>query len=118
LIGPLLVDREIKASRSAAADGNFVSAINHADTARSIEPFAASPYLQLGELAELQRDYATAKGRLTQAIHREDSNWQLYYLRSRVEHEAGDAAAALADLERARQLNPQEDCLRGQWTCE
>ena len=34
-----------------------------------------------------------AAERLSQAIDREDRNWQLYYLRSRVEHEAGDAAA-------------------------
>ena len=52
-------------------------------------------------------DYATAAERLTQAIAREDRNWQLYYLRSRVEKEAGNATAARADLERARQLNPR-----------
>ena len=55
------------------------------NTARSIEPWAASPYVQLGLLAELQGDYPTADERLTQAIDREDRNWQLYYLRSRVE---------------------------------
>ncbi len=55
--------------------------------------------------------------RLTQAIDREDLNWQLYYLRSKVEHEAGEGAAARADLERARQLNPRETCLRGGWNC-
>ena len=92
LIGPLLVDHEIEASQSAAADGNIPSAVNHADTARSIEPWAASPYVQLGLLAQVQGDYVTASGRLSQAIHREDRNWVLYYLRSKIEHEAGDAA--------------------------
>ncbi len=57
LIGPLLVDHEIKASQTAAAGGDIASAVNHADTARSIEPWAASPYVQLGLLAELQGDY-------------------------------------------------------------
>jgi O-antigen ligase len=117
LIGPLLVDREINASQSAAADGNFAVAVNHADTARSIEPFAASPYVQLGLLAESQGDYATAAERLTQAIDREDRNWQLYYLRSRVEEEAGDRAAARTDLNHARNLNPLEKCLRGKPSC-
>jgi O-antigen ligase len=107
LIGPLLVERELGASESAAASGDFGSATNHADTARSIEPFAASPYVQLGLLAEAQGDYATASERFTQAIDREDHNWQLYYLRSRVEEEAGEAAGARADFERARQLNPR-----------
>jgi O-antigen ligase len=117
LIGPLLVDREIDASQNAAAAGDLATAVNHAKTARSIEPFAATPYVQLGLLAEAQGDYPTAAEHLTQAIDREDRNWQLYYLRSRVEEEAGDQAAAEADLEHARQLNPLEKCLRGKPSC-
>jgi O-antigen ligase len=111
LVGPLLVEREIKASQRAAAEGDIASAVSHADTARSIEPWAASPYVQLGLIAEFQGDYQTAAARLTQAIDREDSNWQLYYLRSGMRTEAGDAAGAEADLERARQLNPLEPLL-------
>jgi O-antigen ligase/polysaccharide polymerase Wzy-like membrane protein len=117
LIGPLLVEHELKSSQRAAADDNVGSAVNHANTARSIEPWAASPYVQLGLLAELQGDYATATERLTQAIEREDRNWQLYYLRSRVEHEGGDAVAARADLAEARRLNPLETCFRAGWNC-
>ena len=111
LIGPLLVDREIAASKSAAADGNAPSAVDHADTARSIEPWAASPYVQLGLLAEAEGDYVTAAGRLSQAIHREEGNWLLYYLRARIENAAGDVAAARADLSEAQRLNPLEECL-------
>jgi O-antigen ligase len=118
LIGPFLVDREISASQSAAAEGDLTGAVNHAKTARSIEPFAASPYVQLGLLAESQGEYATAAERLTQAIDREGRNWQLYYLRSRVEEEAGDRAAARADLDHARRLNPLEECLRGRPRCD
>lgn len=108
LVGPLLVEREIKASQAAAAEGDVAGAISHADTARSIEPWAASPYVQLGLIAEFQRDYPTAVARLTQAIEREDRNWQLYYLRSGMRARAGDGAGAAADLERARELNPLE----------
>jgi len=117
LIGPLLVEREIAASNDAIAAGEVANAVEHADTARSIEPWAASPYVQLGLLAEQQGDYATAAQRLTQAIDREDRNWQLHYLRSRVERAAGDDAAARADLEEARRLNPLEDCLSGKPSC-
>jgi hypothetical protein len=63
----------------------------------------------------LQGDYAAAERRFTQAIDREDRNWLLFYLRSKVEHEAGDRAAAAADLRRAQQLNPLESCLREGW---
>lgn len=117
LVGPLLVDREIHASQSAAAEGEIATAVDHASRARTIEPWAASPYVQLGLLAELQGDYPTAIDHFTHAIDREDHNWQWYYLRSRVEHEAGDEAAARADLERARELNPRADCLREGWRC-
>ncbi len=113
LIGPLLVDREIDASKSAAADGNLPSAVEHANTARSIEPWAATPYVQLGLLAEVQGEYVTAAGRLSQAINREEGNWLLYYLRARIENEAGEGAAARADLREAQRLNPLEECLRG-----
>lgn len=113
LIGPLLVDRELRSAESAANDGNLVSAVDHAETARSIEPWAASPYVLLGLLAEAKGEYTTAAGRLSQAIHREDRNWQLYYLRSRIEGEAGNEAAAEADLEHARRLDPLTPRLQG-----
>jgi O-antigen ligase len=111
LIGPLLVDREIDTSNAAAADGDLAAAVDHAETARSIEPWAASPYLQLGLLAESQKDYATAAQRLTEAIDREEGNWQLFYLRARIRHLAGEDAAAKGDLQEAQRLNPEEKCL-------
>jgi hypothetical protein len=111
LIGPLLVDREIDSSDAAAADGNIPSAVDHADTARSIEPWAATPYLQLGLLAESQGELPLAAERMSQAIDREEGNWQLYYLRARIEHKAGEDGPARADLEEAHRLNPEEKCL-------
>ncbi len=111
LIGPLLVDRELDTSDAAAADGNVPAAIDHAENARSIEPWAATPYVHLGLLAESQGEYGPAAERMSQAIDREEGNWQLYYLRARINHEAGDDAAAAADLEEARRLNPEEKCL-------
>jgi len=117
LIGPLLVEREIEASQAAAARGDIGAAVDHAGNARTIEPWAASPYVQLGLLAERQAEYPSAIEHFTHAIEREDRNWQWFYLRSRIEHEAGDEEAAQADLERARELNPREQCLSGEWTC-
>ena len=60
------------ASQNAVADGDIASAVDHADTARSIEPWAASPYLQLGLIAERQGEYPLAIQRLSQAIEREE----------------------------------------------
>jgi O-antigen ligase len=112
LVGPLLVEREIDASESAAAADNLQSAVDHAEHARSIEPFAASPYVQLGLLAQLEGNHEAAITHFSNAIDREESNWEWYYLRSKAEREAGDSAAARADLEKARELDPLEPCLR------
>jgi O-antigen ligase len=118
LIGPLLVEREIESSQAAAAREDLGAAFDYAGNARSIEPWAASPYVQLGLLAELQGDYAAATAHFGDAIEREDRNWQWYYLRSRVESATGEEAAALADLERARRLNPRAACLQAPgWNC-
>ncbi len=117
LVGPLLVQHELKSSQHAAADGDLAGAVSHAGTARSIEPWAASPYVQLGLLAQLQGEFPVASERLSQAIEREDRNWQLYYLRSKVEHEAGEPVQARADLARAHELNPLETCFQAGWNC-
>ncbi|MGA8746772.1 MAG: O-antigen ligase family protein [Solirubrobacterales bacterium] len=111
LVGPLLVDREISSSTSAAAEGNLASAFSDAEAARSIEPWATSPYKQLGLLAELQGNYPSAIAWLNKGIEREEKSWLLYYLRARVEHKAGDEAAARADRLEAQRLNPEEKCL-------
>lgn len=112
LVGPMLVEHEIHASQDAAAAENLPSAVEHAERARSIEPFAASPYVQLGLLAQLQGEYDVAISHFTNAIDREGENWQWYYLRAKVEQEAGDESAAEADLEKARELNPLDPCLK------
>jgi O-antigen ligase len=111
LTGPLLVDHEIHQSTSAAEAGELESAVNHANTARSIEPWAATPYLQLGLLAELNGELPQAISRFQQAIDRENHNWTLYYLRAKALHQNGQNESAQADLEEAKRLNPLETCL-------
>jgi O-antigen ligase len=122
LTGPLLVDHEISQSSAAAqasteapdpaaAASELENAVNHAETARSIEPWAATPYLQLGLLAQLKGAYPEAIHRFGQAIDRENHNWTLWYLRAKAEHQAGQNEAAQNDLNEAERLNPLETCL-------
>jgi hypothetical protein len=111
LVGPLLGNYELEASNDAIAAGNLDNAIAHANTARSIEPWAASPYRQLGLLAEANGEYAEAIHRFDQAIAREEENWALWFDRARAEYRAGNEAAAAADLAEAKRLNPLEACL-------
>jgi O-antigen ligase len=111
LTGPLLVDHEVHESSNAADVQNLESAVEHAETARSIEPWAATPYLQLGLLAQAKGELPPAIGRFGQAIDREDHNWVLYYLRAKAEHQAGQNEAAQNDRSEAKHLNPLETCL-------
>lgn len=106
LAAPLWGQRQINQSQDAAADGDIGTAIERAQSARSIEPWAASPYLQLALLAQLQGDLPSAINLLGEAIDREDRNWQLYNLRAQMETELGDTASAERDFARARELNP------------
>jgi hypothetical protein len=110
LVGPLLTQRKLEASRDAVAAGNLADAVGNAESAQSIEPWAASPRLQLALIAELQGDYATAEEKLSEAIAREEENWQLYYARFRVRSAAGDPAAG-EDYARAAELNPRSPVL-------
>jgi hypothetical protein len=111
LIGPLLGNYELEASNDAIAAGNVDNAVAHANTARSIEPWSASPYRQLGLLAEVNGEYDQAVNRFDQAIAREEENWALWFDRARAEYRAGDEAAAREDLAEAQRLNPLEACL-------
>ena len=104
--------RDRRPARPRPAREDFDSAVDHAETARSIEPWAATPYLQLGLLAERQGEYPAAITHFSQAIDREDRNWQLYYLRSRVEHEAGEARPPRRTSKKRSELNPVRNCLR------
>jgi Flp pilus assembly protein TadD len=62
--------------------------------------------VQLGLLAELQGDNPGAVSRFSQAIDREDGNWELYLLRARAERKTGQLGAARSDVAQARRLNP------------
>ena len=72
----------------------------------AIEPWAASPYLQLGLVSEREGDYKTAAGYLDRAISRSRRDYSLWLTAARIETEAGEIADARRDLHEALRLNP------------
>jgi O-antigen ligase len=105
--------------------GNSYAAFNRKDAtearsqalaAKAIEPWASSPYLQLGQIAEAQRNYAEASQWLDKAINRSRRDWQLWWIAAKIEtklatHSSGAQARsairrAQRDLDEARRLNP------------
>jgi hypothetical protein len=104
---PWLVERDVAASRRAAARGDGTAALSRALDARSIQPWAASPRLQLALVSEQAGDLRGARRWIASAIDRDEHDWQLWLVAARIDTEAGAIAAAQRAYDRARALNPR-----------
>ena len=97
---------KIDESQAAVSRDDPVAAIDAALGARSIEPWAASPYLQLALVEEQTGNLAAARGHIDDAIDRDDVDWRLWLTKARIEAKLGNGAAARRAYARARSLNP------------
>jgi hypothetical protein len=102
----LLSTSEMRRSQAAERAGNAALAYSWANAAVSAEPWAASPYEQRGLVLEAAGRLSPAAKDLGRAISREPDNFVHWLVRSRIETELGDLAAAARDYQRARQLRP------------
>jgi hypothetical protein len=107
--GGLLFLTEIRLgdSRQEASDGNLEAAADDARSAIKIEPWAAAPRLQLALVEELAGNLRAANREISQAIDRAPDNWQLWFVRTRLDVKSGKIEGARSALERARELNPR-----------
>jgi len=96
----------LRNSQSAFATGDVDRARSQALAAKAIEPWAASPYLQLGLISEAEHSYSAAAGWLDKAIHRSRRDWTLWVTAARIETEWGKVGPARRELAQARRLNP------------
>jgi hypothetical protein len=106
----LAADIHIRNSQDAVAAGNGARARSEALAAKAVEPWASTPYLQLGLVSEEQVEYPEAARWLNEAISRSSRDWSLWYIAARVEAEAGAISVAKRDLDEARRLNPLSPC--------
>ena len=102
---PLLADREVARSQAAAADSDLDESLDAAESARDIQPWAATPYLQLALVSELQGDNARARAWIEEAIELDARDWQLWLVSARLETKLGNVEAAERSLRRAAVLN-------------
>jgi tetratricopeptide (TPR) repeat protein len=102
-----LTESKLGDSRQAASAGDLESAAKDARDAIKLEPWAAGPRLQLALVDELGGDLQAAKRDLAGAIERAPENWQLWFVRTRIDVKSGNIRAARHALERARRLNPR-----------
>jgi hypothetical protein len=107
----LLTGVEVNRSQAAARSGHLAAAREHAVAATRLEPWAATPRLQLALVEESAGDLAAARRTITAAISRDPENWQLWLVASRVENRLGRTAESARSKARARALNPRSSLL-------
>jgi hypothetical protein len=109
---PLLAQREIGRSRDAAARGDGDAAREAALRARDIQPWAATPYLQLALVDERVGRLDAARAAVESAIERDDRDWRLWLVAARVNTKLGRVEAGRTALARAVELNPRSPLFR------
>jgi hypothetical protein len=102
----LAAGSHLRNSQEAFDAGNAARARSEALAAKAIEPWAASPYLQLGLVSEAEGNLTGATHWLDEAIHRSRRDYNLWLIAARIEAKQGDVRAARHDLAVARRLNP------------
>jgi hypothetical protein len=108
---PFLATQEVDASRRAAAGGDLRVAADHAQSAVAVQPWAATPRLQLALVREEQGRIDIARHDIADAIKRDEQDWRLELVAARLAVKAADIPAARRHLARARALNPRSHLL-------
>ena len=96
----LLAGIEVGASQAAAGEGRLGAARSHALAATRIEPWAATPYLQLALVEESQGDLAAAGAAVAASMRRDQDDWRPWLVASQIETRSGRNAAAARSLAR------------------
>jgi hypothetical protein len=109
---PLAARLKVGDSQAAVRRGDLGEALAAANTARKVQPWASSPYLQLALVAEEQGELADARRWIGEALDRDSRDWQLWLTAARIETEAGDIKAGREALRRARELNPRSPVIQ------
>ncbi|MDQ3876031.1 MAG: O-antigen ligase family protein, partial [Actinomycetota bacterium] len=110
---PLVASMKIQDSQAAIARGDATAALDAALDAKSIQPWAASPYLQLALVEAELDDPRSAHRWIEDAIERDPGDWRLWVTRARIETSLGRVSAARRSIERARALNPRSTLFAG-----
>ncbi len=103
----LLADIELGRSQADARAGNLGAARAGALAASKIEPWAASPYLQLALVEESRGNLAAARRAIGRSIARDPDDWRLWFVEARIDDGLGRDRSGAAGLARARVLNPR-----------
>jgi tetratricopeptide (TPR) repeat protein len=107
IVPPLLGGEAVRDSQAAVNSGDLPSALDDAEHAHSLQPYAAAPDLQRALVLELMGKDVAATEPASDATRAASQDWRNWLVLSRLEAEAGRPDAAIAAYKRAKSLNPR-----------
>ena len=108
---PYLAQDDIRRSQHRFAAGDLDGARAAAISARGVQPWAASPQLQLALVEERRGRLGDARSAISKAIDRDRHDWRLWLTSARIDGAAGLERQSRAKLDRAIALNPRSPLL-------
>jgi hypothetical protein len=102
----LAAGTHLRNSQNAYNAGDVARARSEALAAKAIEPWAASPYLQLGFVAEAEHHLTEASRWGHEAIRHARRDWNNWSAAANFDTRRGNIALAKRELGEARRLNP------------
>ncbi len=106
---PMLAQERIERSQAAAQAGDVPKALDSADDARSLEPWASSPYVQLALIEEQAGNLGRANRHIKDALERDSRDWSTWLVAARIQTKAGSIRAGRRSLRRSEALNPTSE---------
>jgi tetratricopeptide (TPR) repeat protein len=110
---PLVTHFAISSSQAAALHGNAAAALQAADVARRLEPFAASPNVQRALVLEQIGEIESARTAIGDALSKDRRDWRVWLIAARLETKDGAVERARTSLARAAALNPRSPLFEG-----
>jgi O-Antigen ligase len=102
----LLSSTSLEESKRAAARGDIAYALETADRARALQPWAASPYLQRALVLEETGNLSEARIDIARALSKDERDWRLWLVAARIETARGNISEGRSALAQVRRLNP------------
>lgn len=103
---PSLARDHTRAATAAAASGDFTEAVRQADIAKRLNPVAVDALLLEARAAGRRGQFGLASQRLTDAVHRQPDNPQVWLAVAKLELARDDVPAMRAAARRAIKLDP------------
>ena len=110
---PMLSAKDVARSQDQVAQGELLDALESAQGADDLLPFAATPDLQAALVLEIGGDLPRALEAAQEATEDESTNWRTWLVLSRIQAELGDTEASTEAYRTARSLNPRSSLFSG-----